>query len=178
MPQAVTHVLVPLVLIGLFRDYFIKDKKSFPLHYVLIAGIAGLIPDLDIVAYYLLSFFGYTLNEVHRTFSHNVFIPLIFLILGFAFLGIKNKELGKHHLKVSTIFFLAGFGSLVHILLDAIFAGYIMPFYPFFIFKIGLNIVQYAPEAWRDSIIPSFEAGLLVIWLVYMEIKHKISDFI
>jgi membrane-bound metal-dependent hydrolase YbcI (DUF457 family) len=178
MPQAITHILIPLILVGLFRDYFVKNKKIFPLHYVLIAGIAGLIPDLDVAAYYLLSFFGYTLNEVHRTFSHNIFVPLIFLILGSLFLGVRNKELGKHKLKISTILFLTGFGSFMHILLDAIFAGYVMPFYPFDLFSIGLNIISYAPIAWQDSIIPSFEAVLLVAWLVYMELKHKISDFV
>ena len=81
MPQAITHILIPLILVGLFRDYFVKNKKIFPLHYVLIAGIAGLIPDLDVAAYYLLSFFGYTLNEVHRTFSHNIFVPKILFFI-------------------------------------------------------------------------------------------------
>src|SRR4030067_3414559 len=100
MPQAVTHFLIPVILLELFRDFFVKDKKAFPVHYVFIGGLAGLLPDLDIAVYYILSFFGFTLEEVHRTFSHNLFVPLIFVILGLLAYGFKNKELGRHHLKL------------------------------------------------------------------------------
>ena len=49
MPYAVTHVLVAIILAEIIRDYIVKDKKKFPLHYILIAGIAGLLPDVDVV---------------------------------------------------------------------------------------------------------------------------------
>ena len=76
MPQAVTHFLVVVILLELYREFFVKKKKSFPVHYVFIGGLAGLLPDLDIAVYYALSFFGFTIQEVHRTFSHNLFFPL------------------------------------------------------------------------------------------------------
>jgi membrane-bound metal-dependent hydrolase YbcI (DUF457 family) len=182
MTQAVTHVLIPIILLSLFRDWLFKgkNKEKFPLHYVLIGGVAGLIPDLDVAAYYILSFFGFTINEVHRTFSHNIFVVLIFVILGIFCLGfnLKNKQLGRHHLKLYTIFYVISFGVFVHLLFDFLVAGIIMPFYPLSSYAIGLNIINYLPEAWRESFIPSLDAVLLVLWLVYMEIKHKISDFI
>ena len=81
MPHAVTHVVVVIVLLELFRHYFVRNKETFPLHYIIIGGIAGLIPDLDIAVYYILSYFGYTISEVHRTFSHNLFVPAFFVIL-------------------------------------------------------------------------------------------------
>jgi len=178
MPQAVTHVLIVLILLELYRDYFVKNKQAFPLHYVLIGGLAGLLPDLDIAVFYVLSFFGFTINEVHRTFSHNLFFPLLFVILAVPFWNFKNKELGERHMKLRNIFLIIGFGVFMHLVLDLIFSGYVMPFYPISTFSVGLNILKYAPEAWRSTIEPSIDAALLVIWLIYIEVRHKISSFI
>jgi membrane-bound metal-dependent hydrolase YbcI (DUF457 family) len=178
MPQAVTHFLIPLILLGLFQDFIVKNKKTFPIHYVFIGGLAGLIPDLDIAIYYLLSFFGFTIQEVHRTFSHNLFVPLLFVLLGFAFWNFKAKGLGKHHLKLRIIFFVMAFGIFTHLLLDAIISGMIMPFYPFSNFAIGLNLISLFPLPWQNTIIPTLDAILLIFWMIYIEVKHKISDFI
>jgi len=178
MPQAVTHILIPIILLSLFRDFIVKDKKKFPLHYVLIGGIAGILPDLDLLAYYILGFFGFTLNELHRTFSHNLFFVLLFVLLGLLFIGTKNKELGKHHLKLGTIFFVIGFGAFIHLLLDALIVGEIVLFYPFSSYAIGLNLFRIFPDFWQGTLMASLDAGLLIVWLIYMEVKHKISDFI
>jgi len=178
MPQAVTHILIPIILLSLFRDYVVKNKKSFPLHYVLIGGIAGLLPDIDVAVYYVLSFFDFSFNEVHRIFSHNIFVVLLFLLLGFLVYGLKNKGFGKHHLKLSTIFFVISFGIFVHLLLDGIVQGEIILFYPFLNYNISLNLIKFVPIAWQNTIIPVIDAVLLTTWLIYMEVKHKISDFI
>ena len=53
MPYAVAHVILTIVIADIYRDYF--AKKRFPMIYVLIVGIAGLIPDLDIPASWLLN---------------------------------------------------------------------------------------------------------------------------
>ncbi len=181
MTQAVTHILVPIILLSLFRDIFFKtksQKEKFPLHYVLIGGLAGLLPDLDVAVYYLLSFFGFSISEIHRTFSHNLFIVLIFIFLSFLFIKFKNKGLGRHHLKLPIIFFLIAFGIFIHLVLDMLLAGRIIPFFPWSNYAIGLNLINYFPVAWRGSIIPSLDAVFLVFWLIYMEIKHRITDFI
>ncbi len=178
MPHAVTHVLIVIILLELFRDYFVKNKKAFPIHYVLIGGLAGLLPDLDIAVFYLLSFFGFTIQEVHRTFSHNIFALLIFVFLAIPFWNFKNKELGEKHLKLRNIFLVITFGILIHLILDAIVGGYIMPFYPFSTFSIGLNLIKYAPLAWQSSILPAIDAALLVLWLIHIERRHKISSFL
>ena len=180
MPQAVTHLLIAVVLMSIIRDFYIskKGRKSFPLHYVLIAGVAGLLPDIDIVAFWGLNFFGFTLSEVHRIFTHTFFVPLIFFGLFLAFSKVKIKELGRHKLKLNIIFLMIAFGSLVHLLLDATLAGYIHPFYPFSLFSFGINLIGYLPDALRNLALPSLDAIVLVVWLVYIELKHKISDFI
>jgi|GEM_PF-671469 len=195
MPHAVTHVLVVLVLLEIYRDYFVNprkqsflgpknsknfcgNKRAFPLHYVLIGGIAGLLPDLDVAVYYFLSFFGYTMAEVHRTFSHNLFVPLISVILAVPFWKFKNKELGERHLKLRNIFLIIAFGIFMHLVLDATLSGSIMPFYPFSTYSLGLNIISLAPLAWHESILPSIDAAILILWLIRLEVRHKISSFI
>lgn len=178
MPQAVTHFLIPVIFLELFRHFFIKDKKSFPIHYVFIGGLAGLLPDIDIAFYYILSFFGYTIQEIHRTFSHNLFVPLFFVVLAGVSYKFKNKELGQHHLKLRNIFLVIAFGVFIHLFLDAIVQGSIMPFYPIFSLTIGLNLINLFPSPWHNTIIPTLDAVFLIIWVVSLEVRHKISRFI
>ena len=180
MPYAVSHVLVPILLLSLFRDFFVKDKKKFPLHYVLIGGVAGVLPDLDVAAFYIMSFFGFTMEQVHKVFTHNIFLILLFVVLGLVFYysGIKGKGLGKHHLQWHMIFYVIAFGVFTHLVLDWIVWGTIAPFYPFSSYQIGLDLVGSFPVAWQKTLVASAEAVLLIAWLIYMEVKHKISDFI
>jgi membrane-bound metal-dependent hydrolase YbcI (DUF457 family) len=178
MPQAVTHFLIPVILLELFRDFFVKDKKVFPIHYILIGGLAGLLPDLDIAVYYVLSFFGFTIQEVHRTFSHTLFFPLIFIFLAILFHNFKSKKLGKYHLKLRNIFLIIAFGIFTHLMLDAIISGNVMPFYPLFDYSFGLNLISLLPPLWQGTIMPTIDAVLLILWMVSLEIRHKISDFI
>jgi len=178
MPQAVTHFLIPVIFLELFRDFFVKNKKSFPIHYIFIGGLAGLLPDLDIAVYYALSFFGYTLQEIHRTFSHNLFFPSIFVLLGLLFYNSKSKRLEKSHLKLRNIFFVIAFGISAHLLLDLIISGEIMLLYPLFNYKIGLNLIKFLPSLWQSTIMPTIDAILLILWMVSLEIRHKISNFI
>ncbi len=59
---------------------FCQKQKTFPLHYVLIGGIAGLLPDLDIAVFYIFSFRIHTKRNTQNilpqplhsiTFRHN-----------------------------------------------------------------------------------------------------------
>ncbi len=178
MPQAVTHILIVIILLSIFRDYFVKNKKAFPLHYVLIGGIAGILPDLDVAVYYIMSFLGYTINEIHRRFSHNIFLVILLVILGLLTYSVKNSKLGKHHLKLRNLFFVIAFGIFIHLLLDWLIVGTIMPFYPFSTMAFGLNLIKLVPLAWQNSFLPALDAVLLVLWLIYLELKHRIIDFI
>lgn len=178
MPNAVTHFLIPVILVELFRYFFVKNKKSFPIHYVFIAGIAGLFPDFDIAIYYVLSFFGFSYSEIHRTFLHTLFIPLIFLFSTIPFYKFKSKKLGEHHLRLKNMFLVFAFGVFIHLLLDATIDGTIMPFYPLFDFTIGLNLMALFPSFWQNTIISVLDAGFLILWMVSLEVRHKISEFI
>ncbi|MCX6748726.1 MAG: metal-dependent hydrolase [Candidatus Pacearchaeota archaeon] len=176
MSNAVFHIIFAIFIAEIIRE-FIRRKK-FPIMYVFIAGLAGILPDLDVVAFWILYFFGFTIEQVHRTFTHTLFLPMIFLIFAGISWKFKNKSLGRHHLKLHTIFLMIALGSFIHLILDAIIVGNIMPFYPFFKLTVGLNLVTYLPYALQQIALPCSDAGIFILWLVWLEYKHKISDFI
>lgn len=178
MPYAVTHVLIAVILFELFRDYFVKNKGNFSFHYIFIGGIASLIPDFDIALYYVLYFLGFSIEQLHRTFSHTLLLPLIFFGLAFMSYNFKNKKLGEHHLKLRNIFLVIGFGILIHLVLDAVIVGRIVPFYPFSTYSFGIDLIKVFPLEWQKNIMQSFDAGLLILWIIYLEVRHKISSFI
>ena len=168
MPQAVVHVLFTIIVLDLFRDHFLKDKKKLPLHYVFIGGVAGLLPDIDVPLFWILNnFLGIDVPWFHRIFSHTFMFISLFLALSLM-LYCLNKRL-------SEIFGIISFGVAFHIFLDWIFTGGVAPFYPFSGAAYGLNVfgmikVPLAAEG--------LEAIVLLWWLWHEEKTHKISDFI
>lgn len=167
MPLAVTHVLLTILAIDIFRDYIIKNKKLIPLNYLFIGGIAGLLPDIDIPLFWLLNLFKFNIQWFHGTFTHIFLIPLLVLIMSVIIYRI-NKNAG-------ILLGIITFGYFFHVLLDFLFYGTnISPFWPFFNISFK-GITPYFN-------IPRFEMGLdafiLLGWLWHEEKKHKISDFI
>lgn len=169
MPQAVFHILAALIIADLIRDHVFR-KKHFPLHLVLVAGIGGILPDIDVffwwVAQMMSDSAGYVL--FHRTYTHSLFFMLLFLIPAFICYDYEKGRWRK-------IFLMISLGVFIHLMLDAIFQGTIMPLYPLSDFAIGLNL--YA-DAFAGTIAQGVDAILLVLWLVYIEWRHRISDFI
>jgi membrane-bound metal-dependent hydrolase YbcI (DUF457 family) len=161
---------------ALFKDYYDKTHKTkLPLQYVLIAGIAGVLPDIDIIAFWILSFFSFSFEQVHKTILHSLTIPLLFFLL---FLIMPKSKKSNLKLKPKIIFLMISIGSLFHLLLDAIFGELPELFYPLSTQAFGINIITYFPEALQSLVLPSLDAGLLIVWLIYLQYKHKISDFI
>lgn len=170
MPLAVTHVLITIIIVDLYRDYITKHRKYLTLHTVFIAGFAGLLPDVDLPVNLFLNFFG--LNVPHGTLTHTPLFGLIFLIPGFILWLYK-----KH--KIAMYFFVTCFGILAHIFLDYLLGGGlyegIMFLYPFSnaAFKLHLLSKLNIPD-----IPAAIDAIILLLWLWHEEVKHKISDFI
>jgi len=179
MTYVVTHVLAAIILVELFREYFIKDNRKFPRYYILVAAIGGILPDFDIGIYYVLYFFGFSFDQIHRTFMHTIFVPLILALIGFVIyeIGIKNAEIRKRHMKLSIIFFILAIGSVVHLILDVAVAGSIRPFHPILTTSIGINLVNIIPEGLRFQFLGVLDAILLVAWILWMEFKLKITDY-
>jgi len=175
MPLAVTHILVPIILMDLFRDFILKKKGVITNKHVLLAGLSGLFPDIDIP----ISYFFLNGVNIHRIYSHNIWIPILFLAFAAYFNSIKKK-------KVSIYFIMIAFGFVIHIVLDGILGGFITPFYPFSDYKFGLNLVPfflmtYFPALFQERFITllfsAMDATLLFFWLIYLQLTKKIKDY-
>lgn len=171
MPLAVTHVLIPIILIDFIRDHYVKHKKAWPLKFILAAGIGGLLPDLDIMVGWLAYLlFGTDHWAFHRTLTHSIFFPLVFAILAVFFYFYKGGH--NSYFKYS---FMLSLGIASHLLLDMI-SGTVPLFFGMSSAAYGLNIGL--ESVLRSSILTGFDAILLILWLVHEEWHHKISDYI
>lgn len=167
MAYAVTHVLLSVILVDLYRDYIAKShKKLFTIHTVFLAGLGGLLPDIDIPLGWFLNFFGISL--LHRTYTHTLAFALLFLIPGII-LWLKRKH------RSAVYFFVIAFGIVLHLIIDMLFTGPgggVMLLWPLSSYEFhSLINVPVTLAAGIDSVI-------LLFWLYHEEIKHKILDYI
>lgn len=168
MPNAVTHIIIAIVLIDLFRKYILK-KKNFPLYLILIGGIAGLLSDIDILIYWILqTFTTISISEIHRVFTHTFLIPLIFLLLALA--------IWKFWPKISHVLFVLSAGWTTHILLDVIFTSKLQILYPISFQLYGLGLVPM--EFLSGTFYIGLDAIILVLWLVYEYFARNMKDYI
>lgn len=179
MPYAVTHILIAVIIVELFRKYIIKSNKKFPRYYILFAAIGGLIPDLDIAFFYVLYFFGFTFEQIHRTFMHSIIIPLGLFLIGLFVLkaGVKLPFINKRHINLSTIFFIFAGGSFVHLLLDLVLGSKFPILYPLILTDFGLDLLKKFPAELRELIAPTLDGILLLFWIIWMQFKLKIDDY-
>lgn len=165
MAFAVTHVLIPMVLVDLVRDHVFKDKKRFlPNKFIFLAGIAGLLPDIDIP----ISYFLFGNLEFHRTITHTLWFPLAFFIL-FSYFYFVNRK--PFYYKFFLMLFI---GFSFHLILDYGIVGTVSLLYPITQTVYGLNIL---PISDMYLIYSALDAILLLLWLIHEEYEHKISSF-
>ena len=161
MPYAVTHALIPIILVDTVRDHVFKMKKGFlPNRYVLLAGIAGMLPDIDLL------FTPY----LHRTITHSIWFPLIFFFGFLLSYTLQKKKLYK-------IFLMLFAGFSLHILMDATLLGSVAPLFPLDPTEIGLNILSPLVSLGPD-VFPTIDAILLFLWLILEELEHNISEYL
>lgn len=172
MPLAVTHVLVPLISTELLRDSSKSARKWLSRRMVFIAGIAGLVLDSDVVLYNLLLFLGRDIGG-HRVLFHNIWIPLSFLGFFALFYYGGKKESQKTFGKIFLMLFL---GTSMHLILDAVLTGEVMPFFPLDTTSVDLNLIQYLPIPHLTTLV-SLDAVLLIYWLWHEEMHQKIKDY-
>lgn len=175
MPFAVTHVLIPIILVDLARDHLFKEhKRMLPNKYILLAGIAGLLPDIDIlIGWFLYFLYGMDVTIIHKLFTHTFIPPLILLVAGvFAYKRIEKR----HYWKILTM---VGTGLFVHVFLDMIIVGDLNPVYPFYpLIKASFGIGIFPRNLDASIILASIDAILLLLWLIHEEMTHKISNFL
>ncbi len=171
MPLAVTHVLITIVLVDLYRHYIAKN--SFSRVYVLIAGIAGLLPDADIPLNWLTNPF---LNlDIHGIFTHSVIWGALFILIGaLIYFSRKKKYFSFTKKQVSLFFIMIGIGWFSHVFLDCTFAGggniENVTWFPF-------NPIKFCPRFLNQTYLAGLDAFILLFWLIHEEVKHKIKDY-
>ena len=164
MALAVTHVLLTIIILDLFRHY-VFDKRKFPRYLVVIGGIAGLAPDLDIPLSWVVNLFTDVSVNLHRVFTHSLVFVLLFLIIGLTLHFRKNFKWAK-------IFYVITFGWFSHLLLDCLFGGLTTSLWPLSF------VTSFCPEWSFLNHAESIDAIILVLWLVHEEIHKKIKDYI
>ncbi len=172
---AVTHVIVAIVLIDLYRDYI--AKKKFSTWFVLLGGIAGLLPDLDVPLEWTLNALFGEVVSIHRVVSHSVFFAGVFLLLALPFYFQRKKSTKIFGKKVSyehiALFFtIIAVGWLTHISLDCGLASdYNLTWFP------GIPL-GFCPSPFSSDALLGLDAIILVLWLIHEEWRHKIKDYI
>jgi len=165
MPYAVAHMLLPMLLLDFLRHKVFKNKKSLPNRYVLIAGLAGLLPDIDIPFSYLFS--GLL---VHRGITHTIWISLSFL-LGFAIL-----QFVKRH-NIAKIFLMISIGAGSHVILDILTAGSIQLFYPLSKAYFSVNLIPTLfPHIGVTFAYAALDALLLFGWIATIILRRRVQD--
>jgi len=161
-------------MVDLYRDYFTKHKKYFSMHTLFIAGIAGLLPDIDIPVKMLYELFNERVPTLlqHGMITHTLLLPLTFLVPAFI---LWKQE--KH--KVAIAFFVIAFGAFFHLFLDWFIGGGayegVMWLFPFSTTTFKLHILKgLGISDWPMAL----DAVILLGWLWHEDFKHKIRDYI
>ncbi|PIN85939.1 hypothetical protein COV19_07660 [Candidatus Woesearchaeota archaeon CG10_big_fil_rev_8_21_14_0_10_44_13] len=173
MPFAVTHVILTIILVDLYRDYVTRHKRYFSMHTLFVAGIAGLLPDIDVPLNWLIEWMGFQPGILeHGIITHTAVFGLVFLIPALIFLKKGNK-------KAAAYFFVIAFGILFHIFLDYLLGG---GYYEGVMWLWPLSTATYKVHLLKiiegPNLLMWLDAAILLLWLWHEEIKHKISDFI
>ena len=164
MAFAVMHVLGAIIILEIVRHYIIGPKK-FPKYLVVIGGIAGLLPDIDIPLGWVYFWVSGVHVDLHATsISHSLIWVVLFVSLGLLFRCIADK-------RWSYIAYVIAAGWAIHIGFDWFYGEYKLIFWPF------ATSQSFFPtwEIWRYS--ESIDAILLVLWLVHEEIHKRIKDY-
>ncbi len=185
MPLAVTHIMVPIIVMELFRDFYPQIKEQFERKYVFLLGMAGILPDADVVIFNIANMIGAPFPESnlgHRILFHNVWLPLGFFVfyLIFRYLSMKNRKTMKKYSSFSKVFIIMFFGFVAHLLLDGILTGYVMPFYPISDYMMNWDIIGKLAAFTgipQLTILVSMDASLLMFWLWHQETEKHISDY-
>ena len=163
MALSVTHVIGAIFVLDIFRHY-VFGKKSFPRYLLIIGGIAGLFPDIDLPLGWFLSFLFQTDFHLHGLFTHSFLFPMLFLIAALLFHC-------RNNLKWAKIFYVIAAGWLLHLVMDCLLSGMDkLFFWPF-------TYPNLCPLWHSSNLTASIDAIILVLWLVHEELHHKIKDY-
>ncbi len=164
MALAVTHVILTIVILDIFRHY-VFGKEHFPRYLLVIGGVAGLLPDIDIPLTWLYRMITGSTLSLHGLFTHSFFFVILFATIAVAYQM-------RGEMKWAKIFYVISAGWLSHIILDCLYGGYKTFFWP-------LNFAStYCPQWGVSAYAADIDAIILVLWLVHEEVHQRIKDYI
>lgn len=159
MALAVTHVLSAILILDLFRHYVFGLNK-FPRYLLVVGGIAGLLPDIDIPLGWIIG------KSIHGEFTHSLIIVLILLLIGIV--SHYQKEVAR-----AKLFYVVAAGWFIHIILDCAFNSYST-----FLWPLMVNTKPFCPAPILGNHYgAAIDAVILVVWLVHEEVHKKIKDY-
>ena len=164
MALAVTHVLVAIFILDLFRHYVFGLKK-FPRYLLVAGGIAGLLPDIDILLGWLFQAIAGKEINLHGVFTHSLIFVALFLLLGIISQYQKESARAKW-------FYVIAAGWLTHLMLDCGFNAYAS-----FLWPLPINTLPFCPKAILGGFGAEIDAIILVLWLVHEEVHKKIKCY-
>ncbi len=165
MALAVTHIILTIVILDLFRHY-VFGRKKFPRYLLVVGGVAGLLPDIDVPLSWLLSFLSGTAVDIHRVFSHSIFFVFLFLLLAVVF------QYYQKNMKWAKIFYVIAVGWALHLVLDCFYGGsWSSILWPLSFFLSFCPAWDFHPYA------SGIDAIILVLWLVHEEVHSYIKDY-
>ncbi|MBI4021167.1 MAG: metal-dependent hydrolase [Candidatus Aenigmarchaeota archaeon] len=166
MPFAVTHILFPIIVLDELKKHWSALKRRLTMHTLLVAGVAGLLPDADILVELVFAAGGATL-DIHRLYTHTFVIPLVIAGVALAFKGRRRWLL-----------LAAAFGWATHVTLDLLVGGEVSHFFPFAgPAEIGLLVNASMPLEMRTAILAGLDAAVFLVWLWHEEKYKKLKDF-
>lgn len=144
---------------------------------MLIGGIAGLLPDIDVPLQWMATSFVGEAVTLHRILTHSLVFVAAFLVIALFFHLQKHKKLvfsaGKiSYGNIALFFTVIAAGWLTHIALDCSVAwDYNLTWFPGI--PLGFCLHPFSGEA-----LLGLDAIILVLWLIHEEWARKIKDFI
>lgn len=167
MAAPVTHLLVPMILLEVYRRNIAKTRFSFL--YVFLGGLLGVAPDLDFILMYAIQKLTGTSVYAHRMITHSIMIVVPLLLIGcLSYMISKNKTYFAHantrkRLRVTYIIcFVAAIAISSHILFDCL-DGMDNIAYPFTIDPHLPDVIE-PPKLWM-----MIDGIFLVLWITLDE---------
>ncbi|MFX0133218.1 MAG: metal-dependent hydrolase [Candidatus Hodarchaeota archaeon] len=155
MASVVFHIVFVLIILDFIRHYFI-GKKHFPKYLLIIGGLIGAFPDIDVPLGWIYNFLTGSTIDLHGMFTHSIIFPMIFLLMCIFFYFQKKINLTK-------IFFIIAVSWTIHLLLDCPFGGY-----GGYLWPLSINTSTFCIKIWKMRNYPYFiDGAFLLLWLIH-----------
>jgi len=157
MPLAGAHIVITIVALAAIRK-FLNIRLSNRI--ILLGGIIGLLPDLDIPLAIVLNLIFGTSFYFHKIYTHALIIPLL--------LYLASVIVKKSNEKASVMILVAAIAWFMHLLLDCyFFLGLTPTILP------GIGQLGFCRELLSFDATVYFDAIAISLFVIYLAYKSK-----